>query len=146
MKLKTGHIVIGGVLVAAVAAVALYSGSKGHHMKARYAGYGTGKFHPAPAVGDEKFRAHLARKDGPPGHGDSGITNVGQYDSGGVKWRGWQASPWSPLTARNENYTYSHPPTNRLLRPAGAGKLEHMKLQGATGLTRYLPGITYTYW
>jgi hypothetical protein len=144
--MKTSHIVIGGVI--AVGAIAALYASK--HMMgggAKHARYGTAgsKIQHHPKVGDQFYAARLARKGGTPIE-DSGITNVGQYDSGGVKWHGWQASPWSPMTAKNENYTYARTPTNKLLHTYQPGKLDHMKLQGATGLTRYLPGITYTYW
>jgi len=149
MKVKGEHIAIGVAALAGVAAVVYLShhmgGGGGGGAKARYGSAGS-KIQHHPKAGDQYYMARLARKPGPPGEGDSGITNVGQMDSGGVKWHGWRASPWSPMTEKNENYTYARTPTNRLLHTYQPGKLEHLKLQGATGLTRYLPGITYTYW
>ena len=145
--MKTSHLVIGGVIAAAVVGTALYASKHMNMAKARYAGSGTGRFHPGPQSGDELYRARLARKGSTKTPiEDSGITNVGQYDSGGVGWHGWRASPWSPMTEKNENYTYARTPTNKLLHTYKPGKLDHLRLQGAVGLTRYLPGITYTYW
>jgi|SRR5215469_3823708 len=155
MKIKGQDVLkwgIGGGALAAIFYLIYHHGSTGLGAKARYAGTTGGKIPHRYSAGSayqmgRYAQANLARKYSPhPGEGDSGITNVGQYDSGGVKWHGWAASPWSPLTAKNENYTYARTPTNKLLHTYRPGKLEHLKLQGATGLTRYLPGITYTYW
>ena len=146
--MKTENLVVGGVLVAAVGAVGLYVHGQ---LKGKRAFEAAGKLphRYSPQSGMQMGR--LARRSGPVGGGDSGITNVGQLDSGGVGWHagGYNAhlnpSPWSYLTARNENYTYAHTPTNRLLKPVGIAN-RRVKLQGATGLTRYQPGTTYTYW
>jgi hypothetical protein len=150
MKLKTEHFVIGAAAVAGLATV-VYFHSKHMH---GFLGETGGKLPHRYSAQSGLQMGRLARRMGPGGSiQDSGITNVGQPDSGGVGWHagGWgghphlDPGPWSYLTKRNENYTYSHPPTNRLLKPVGIANRK-VRLQGATGLTRYLPGTTYTYW
>lgn len=149
MKLKTEHIVLGAVAVIGVVGGAAYL--KQHHMlslAARSAESEAARIRHNSRTPGMPYRARMA-------HGKTatnpGVANVG-LGSGTVG--GWTAaghnaglnpSAWSYLTARNENYTYAHTPTNRLLRPARLGVNAMHKVQGSEGYTSHPWNAIYTY-
>jgi hypothetical protein len=142
MKVKGEHVVVGVLGITAAVAGALYL--KKHHKLAFAA-----KARHNPRTPGMQYRSRLAYGKT---EKNSGIANVG-IDAGGVG--GWTAagykahldpSAWSYLTQRNENYTYAHTPTNRLLKPALLGTNAQHKVQGAMGMTYYPWQAVYTYW
>jgi len=148
---NTGKVVLGVAAVAGAGLLAWHFGLLGGS-RSMYAEYYNPKA-PRPAStlsGLYQARARIAR--GNVSKGQSGITNVGQYDSGGVGWHagGFGGSPkldpgpWSYLTARNANYTLARTPTTRLLRAAPPG-LPHMRVCGAMGYTSIPEGVIYRY-
>jgi hypothetical protein len=146
MKLKTEHMAIGALAITAIAGTAWYVQSKHRHaLEAEY----SAKVRHNSRMPGLPYKSHLAMARGDVSKGHPGISNVG-IDAGGVG--GWTAagrkagldpSAWSYLTQKNENHTFSHTPSNKLLRPARIGQGPH-KVQGAMGYTSYPWNAIYT--
>lgn len=143
MKLKTEHVLIGAGALAAVVGSAFI----------------LHKHHAFAAESEAARIRHNSRTPGLPYRArmavgrtnmEPGVTNVGD----GTGWSpptaagykaGLNPGPWSYLTARNENWTYAHTPTNRLLRPARLGVNAQHKVQGSEGYTSHPWNAIYTY-
>jgi hypothetical protein len=146
MKLKDEHVAIGVLAITAAVAGGMYLSK---HKSLLHMADAARIRHNSRTPG-MPYRSRLAhgRTDKNPG-----ISNVG-IDAGWARTRypagsgghNLNPGPWSYLTARNENYTYSHAPTNRLLKPALLGTNARHRVQGAMGYTSYPWQAIYTYW
>lgn len=144
--MKSEHLLVTGLAI--TAAVGGYVLLKKHHHLALAA-----KARHRPRTPGQPYQSRMAVVGRKAGGREPGVANAGDGHTGD----GWSPptaagynahlnpGPWSYLTMRNENYTYAHAPTFRLLKPAKLGLNAQHKVQGSMGYTAYPWNAIYTY-